>query len=100
MHNLISLPQNDRHGVSKSNPPLEGFLLTTAMFSFITKGMMSQSKNIRDYRVRLGVISFGPLNAITDTEGVQVGHTTLILNSLFQAETTTGIGSYHGFSTS
>jgi D-aminopeptidase len=33
---------------------------------------------IRDLGVRIGVLSPGPLNAITDVAGVRVGHTTLI----------------------
>ncbi|NNF83482.1 MAG: P1 family peptidase [Flavobacteriaceae bacterium] len=38
----------------------------------------SQNKRIRDYGIEIGVLNPGPLNAITDVEGVKVGHTTLI----------------------
>jgi len=38
----------------------------------------AQTKNIRDYGVEIGVLSPGPLNAITDIKGVKVGHRTLI----------------------
>lgn len=38
----------------------------------------SQNKRIRDYGIEIGVLKPGLLNAITDVEGVQVGHTTLI----------------------
>lgn len=40
--------------------------------------MQSQQKRIRDYGIELGVLSTGPLNAITDVPGVRVGHSTLI----------------------
>ena len=41
---------------------------------------MSQSdpKRARDYSIEFGVMTPGKLNAITDVEGVTVGHTTLI----------------------
>lgn len=39
----------------------------------------SQSKRIRDYGFEMGVLSPGPLNAITDVPGVLVGHATLVL---------------------
>src|SRR5262245_59021420 len=32
----------------------------------------------RDIRIRLGILSTGPLNSITDVAGVLVGHTTVI----------------------
>ncbi|WP_445383484.1 DmpA family aminopeptidase [Robiginitalea sp. IMCC43444] len=40
--------------------------------------MQSQQKRIRDYGIELGVLSTGPLNAITDVPGVRVGHSTMI----------------------
>ena len=39
----------------------------------------SQSKRARDYGIKIGVFKTGELNAITDVEGVKVGHTTLII---------------------
>lgn len=38
----------------------------------------SQQKRIRDYGVEIGVLKTGEYNAITDVEGVRVGHTTII----------------------
>ncbi|MCB9287338.1 MAG: P1 family peptidase [Lewinellaceae bacterium] len=39
---------------------------------------MAQQKRIRDYGLEPGILSPGPLNAITDVAGVKVGHQTLI----------------------
>ncbi len=38
----------------------------------------SQKKRARDHGITIGVLPPGPLNAITDVEGVSVGHVTLI----------------------
>ncbi|MDC0008126.1 P1 family peptidase [bacterium] len=38
----------------------------------------AQKKRIRDYGIEVGVLKPGKLNAITDVEGVKVGHTTII----------------------
>ena len=40
---------------------------------------LSQTKRARDYGIVIGVLSPGKNNAITDVEGVRVGHTTLIV---------------------
>jgi len=48
------------------------FILPLALYS------QDQDKNLRAYGVEIGVMETGPLNAITDVEGVHVGHTTLI----------------------
>ena len=37
----------------------------------------AQDRRIRDYGIQVGVMSPGSMNAITDVEGVQVGHVTL-----------------------
>lgn len=39
----------------------------------------SQTKRLRDYGIEIGVFKTGTINAITDVEGVKVGHTTLII---------------------
>ena len=39
----------------------------------------SQNKRIRDYGIEIGVLKTGVNNAITDVEGVKVGHETLIV---------------------
>lgn len=38
----------------------------------------SQKKRVRDYGIEIGVLKTGKDNAITDVEGVKVGHTTII----------------------
>ncbi len=38
---------------------------------------MNDQKRIRDYNISIGSLPIGPLNAITDVEGVRVGHCTL-----------------------
>jgi len=48
------------------------FLLT------ISHTLFSQEKRARDYGIEIGVLKTGKLNAITDVDGVKVGHTTLI----------------------
>lgn len=48
------------------------------LFVFLTFQASAQDKNLRDYGVEIGVLSPDDLNAITDVEGVQVGHQTLI----------------------
>lgn len=40
--------------------------------------MDSQNKRLRDYGIEIGVLKTGKLNAITDVEGVTVGHETII----------------------
>ena len=40
--------------------------------------MDAQNKRLRDYGVEIGVLKTGKLNAITDVEGVTVGHETII----------------------
>ena len=45
---------------------------------FISTNMYSQNKRLRDYGIEIGVLKPGLNNAITDVEGVKVGHTTII----------------------
>jgi D-aminopeptidase len=40
--------------------------------------MNAQNKRLRDYGIEIGVLKTGKLNAITDVEGVTVGHETII----------------------
>lgn len=40
--------------------------------------LSAQETNARSYGIEIGVLNPGPLNAITDVKGVQVGHKTLI----------------------
>lgn len=40
--------------------------------------MEAQNKRLRDYGIEIGVLKPGKLNAITDVEGVTVGHETII----------------------
>ena len=45
---------------------------------FISSTLIAQQR-IRDYGVEIGVLKTGPLNALTDVPGTQVGHVTIIL---------------------
>lgn len=45
----------------------------------ITTLTTAQTMRVRDHGIDIGVLQTGPLNAITDVEGVRVGHTTLIV---------------------
>lgn len=40
--------------------------------------MQAQTKRARDLGLRIGVLPTGPINAITDVQGVRVGHSTLV----------------------
>ncbi|NHF57857.1 P1 family peptidase [Flavobacteriaceae bacterium TP-CH-4] len=56
-------------------------ILVKVLFLLLTLGTMqtfSQNERVRDYGIRIGVLKPGKNNAITDVEGVKVGHTTLI----------------------
>lgn len=53
---------------------LTAFLL----MCFILPAQAQERKRAREYGVKIGVLSPGKLNAITDVMGVQVGHLTLI----------------------
>src|SRR5210317_174377 len=50
-----------------------GVSMLTSINSF------SQSKRVRDYGIKIGVLKTGENNALTDVKGVSVGHTTLII---------------------
>ena len=52
-------------------------LLLTLIIS-ISMTSYAQNKRVRDYGIEIGVLKTGKLNAITDVDGVKVGHTTLI----------------------
>lgn len=45
---------------------------------FIFETMNAQNNRLRDYGIEIGVLKPGKLNAITDVEGVTVGHETII----------------------
>lgn len=48
------------------------------IFLFICVDSISQQKRVRDYGIEIGILKTGKNNAITDVEGVKVGHTTII----------------------
>lgn len=55
------------------------FLLATIFFVSCTEMIYSQDRQrIRELGITPGILMTGPLNAITDVEGVMVGHTTRI----------------------
>ena len=51
---------------------------TTILFLTLSFQFMYGQQRVRELGVEIGVLSTGKLNAITDVEGVRVGHTTLI----------------------
>lgn len=54
-------------------------ILTLILLLFAAPILEAQErKRARDYGVVIGVLSPGPMNAITDVQGVSVGHTTLM----------------------
>jgi len=46
---------------------------------FVCHAVSAQNKRVRDYGIEIGVLETGTNNAITDVNGVRVGHTTLII---------------------
>lgn len=48
------------------------------LFSFSLTVASGQAQRARDLGIRIGVLPTGKLNAITDVQGVKVGHTTVI----------------------
>lgn len=53
-------------------------LYLLALFLCATN-LFAQNKRAKDFGIAIGVLSTGKLNAITDVQGVKVGHTTLII---------------------
>jgi len=53
-------------------------ILYLTLFFGISMLQAQQKQSIRDLGVEIGVLSTGPLNAITDVNGVSVGHRTLV----------------------
>jgi len=47
-------------------------------FIMLTFSSSAQNQRLRDFSIEIGILSTGKWNAITDVEGVKVGHTTLI----------------------
>lgn len=56
---------------------LSRFLL--AILILCSFSSLAQKQRIRDYGIEIGVLKTGRYNAITDVDGVRVGHTTLLL---------------------
>ncbi|HEX8217121.1 MAG TPA: P1 family peptidase [Allosphingosinicella sp.] len=57
------------------------FALFLAIMMCVTMPAEAQRPRAREAGIEIGILSPGPLNAITDVEGVAVGHTTLIEGS-------------------
>ena len=51
--------------------------ITLVLFFFSSFNLQAQQR-VKDFGIVIGVLKPGPLNAITDVNGVKVGHTTLI----------------------
>jgi D-aminopeptidase len=55
------------------------FFAALALFAFLVVAGLAQSRpRARDLGIAPGVMTPGPLNAITDVDGVRVGHTTIV----------------------
>ena len=54
------------------------FAAILATFGGGSSGHTQNRPRVREAGVKVGVLPTGPLNAITDVQGVLVGHTTLI----------------------
>ena len=54
-----------------------GYILLVVIF-VLSLNLDAQNKRVRDYGIEIGVLKPGKLNAITDVEGVTVGHETII----------------------
>ncbi|MEK6476843.1 P1 family peptidase [Catalinimonas sp. 4WD22] len=52
--------------------------LLTCFFFLNSDSIKAQTRTLRSYGVNIGILPTGPHNAITDVEGVLVGHETLI----------------------
>ncbi len=66
-----------RRGIDKKMKTLVFSLLV--FFAFSTATLSSQERpRLREFGIKTGVLSPGPLNAITDVSAVKVGHVTLI----------------------
>jgi D-aminopeptidase len=57
---------------------LTHFLLSIILFLAFNSTTLAQRMRAREYGIKIGVLSPGKLNAITDVAGVKVGHITLI----------------------
>lgn len=54
-------------------------VIIAVLLFFIGVEAYAQTKRVRDYGIEIGVLKTGMNNAITDVEGVKVGHITLIV---------------------
>ncbi|MEN8787895.1 MAG: P1 family peptidase [Flavobacteriaceae bacterium] len=57
---------------------MKKIILSSALALFIIYNSMAQEKRFRDYGIEIGVLQPGKYNAISDVDGVLVGHQTLI----------------------
>lgn len=56
------------------------FVISAGMIGllFLLNGTAAERPRVREFGIKIGVLPTGPLNAITDVEGVKIGHVTLI----------------------
>lgn len=57
---------------------MKSFILLLVLFSMLSSAFTQNRPRVREAGIVVGVLPPGPLNAITDVDGVLVGHTTLI----------------------
>ncbi len=58
---------------------LRTYRILSVVFLLISINSFSQNKRVRDYGIEIGVLKTGENNAITDVDGIKVGHTTLVI---------------------
>ena len=69
-----------RHSVKRANRPAAGAAILLALLPAVALGQVQEERpRAREAGVRIGLMAPGPYNAITDVEGVRVGHSTLLL---------------------
>ncbi|HEY6118961.1 MAG TPA: P1 family peptidase [Pyrinomonadaceae bacterium] len=66
-----------KHAISLSALVL-GLLVASALFPNLSKGQEARRPRAREAGVITGILPTGPLNSITDVDGVTVGHNTVI----------------------
>ena len=54
------------------------FILCTSLFFLSFSNIFAQNQTLREHGISIGILPVGSNNAITDVEGVMVGHTTLV----------------------
>lgn len=76
--NETNLCQSTYSGVYFKTSAMQPKTIFIIALTLLTTTLMAQHRRIREWGLEPGILSPGPLNAITDVAGVKVGHYTLI----------------------